>query len=216
MPCSRLIQGGDHLAVGAYAFGDIEGIAARHHRLGLAVVNVVDGAPALPLQREQVAESLRREERHLRAFALEHRVGGDGRAVHEIGGGIQRQTRLVERGNRAQVRRRRRARHLGDAHAACLEGHEIGERAADLDSHPSRFAHGCRRALSPIWTGDGIISALLLGGCGRYTGAPCAARTRGARGAGSDRDSALLFDCKGAVAAQSIHLKKFESGVSET
>ena len=168
VPRGRLVQGCDHLAVGAHALGDLEGIAARHHRLGLAVMDVVDGAPALALQDEQVAEALGGEERDPCALALEHRVGGDGRAVHEIASGGQRQTALVERGDGAQVGRMRRARHLGDAHAAALERDEIGERAADLDPHPDRVAHACPRTLSPVQVGGGVIPALPIGRCGGY------------------------------------------------
>ena len=149
LPRSPFIEGGHHLAMRANALGDFERIAARHHRLGLLVMNVVDGAPALPLQREQVAKSLRREERHLGTLALEHRVGGHGRAVDEIAGSLQRQTRLIQRCDGPAVRLRRGARHLGDAHTAGLERDEIGERTADLDPHPDSFAHACPRVLLP-------------------------------------------------------------------
>ena len=81
MPRRLFVQGGDDLTAGAHAFGNLEGVAARHHGLGLAVVDVVDGAPALPLQREQIAKPLGGEERDLRALALQYCVGRHGRAV---------------------------------------------------------------------------------------------------------------------------------------
>ena len=149
LPRSPFVEGGHHLAMRADALGDFERGAARHHRLGLPVMNVVDGAPALPLQREQVAKSLGGEERYLGALALEHRVGGHGRAVDEIAGRLQRQTRLIQRCDGPAVRLLRGARHFGDAHTAGLERDEIGERTADLDPHPDSLAHACPRALLP-------------------------------------------------------------------
>ena len=164
VPRCVLIQGDDHLPVRADAFGHLERVAARHHGLGLAVVNVVDGAPALPLEGEQIAEPLGGEERHLRTLALQHGVGGHGRAVHEILGDVQCQTRLVERCDRPAVRTLRRARHLCDTHAVRLERDEIGERAADLDPHPDSVAHACPRVLLPMRMGDGVIALSRLEG----------------------------------------------------
>ena len=137
----RLVEGGDHFAARSHAFRDLERVAARDHRFRLAVVDVVDGAPALALQGEDVAEPLGGEERDPGALALQHRVGRDGRAVHQIAGRVERETGLIERRDRAAVRRRRRARHLGDAHPTGLERDEVGERAADFDSHPGRAVH---------------------------------------------------------------------------
>ena len=136
------VESGDDLPVRSHALRDLERVAARDHRRRLPVVDVVDGAPALALQREHVAEALGREECDSGPFALEHRVGRDGRAVHEISGGVHCQTGFVERGDGSAVRLRGCARHLGDAHPIGLECDEIGERAPDLDPHPGRTSHG--------------------------------------------------------------------------
>ena len=156
MPRCRLVESADHLSVRPHAFRNLEGVAARDHRRRLPVVNVVDGTTALALQLEDVPESLGREECDPRPLALEHRVGRDGRSVHEIPGAGERDSRGIERGDRPPVGLRRRARHLGDAHATVLERYQVGEGPPDLDAHPDRRAHALARA--PAATGRPIVA----------------------------------------------------------
>ena len=71
-------------AVGAEPLGDLEAVLAAHRRRGLGVEQVVDVAPVVALHEQQVAEAARGDEGDARALALQHRVGGDGRAVAEV------------------------------------------------------------------------------------------------------------------------------------
>jgi hypothetical protein len=93
--------------------------------------------------------ALGRQEADLGAFALEQRVGGDGRAVDDrvrlgeepaqIGGKLRGQEREPVDQPDGRVGRRRGA--LGDREGALrVDRDQVGERAADVDTDPVRSA----------------------------------------------------------------------------
>jgi hypothetical protein len=93
--------------------------------------------------------ALGRQQADLGAFALEQRVGGDGRAVDDrfrlgeepaqIGGELRGQERKPVDEPDRRVGRRRGA--LGDREGALrVDRDEVGERAADVDADPVRSA----------------------------------------------------------------------------
>src|SRR5262249_9078052 len=90
---------------------------------------------------EQIAHAERGDEPGTRALLLEHRVDANGRAVTEIrhrGGpdAVAREERVEARRDADRLIGRRRRAFL-EAYRAVpvVHGHEIRERAADVDAH---------------------------------------------------------------------------------
>ena len=129
-----------------HALADLEGVAPRHDRLRLLVEQVVDLPAIVALQTEQVAKALGHQEGEARAFALENRVGGDGRAVREILDRGEVQPRRLDRVVRPDIRARRRAGYLGDHDPVAVEGDEIRECAADFDAYAHVLVLRCAGA----------------------------------------------------------------------
>ncbi len=132
--------------VGAQAFRRLEAILAAHRRRRLGIEEIVDVAPVVALHEQQVAKARGGDEGHARALAFQHGVGSDGRAVPQILDAREIDARGRERVEGTDIGAARRARHLGHDHAAVLDGHQIGEGAADLysDAHAVSGLRLCR------------------------------------------------------------------------
>jgi len=133
----------EHLAVGCHPFINLEHVAPRHDRLGLAVAQVVDRVLVVALEQQQVAGALGHEQADRGALAFEHGVGRHGRAVDELLDLRRVEAGGVERVHGAEIRARRRARHLRRQHGPALDRHQVGEGPAcfNADAHArSRFS----------------------------------------------------------------------------
>jgi hypothetical protein len=97
---------------------------------------------------ERVPEALGGQERGARALALDERVGGQGRAVHDGADGAGGRSRFFEERRDTLLDRVRRVFRGGEdlAHARgagrLVDHHEIGEGAADVHAEPRR--HGAQ------------------------------------------------------------------------
>ena len=146
------VEGDDDTALRVHALGHIEPQLARNQRLeGAGEAPVV--RPGAAAELEGVAEPAGRHESALRTLALQNRIGGDGGAVHDGLDARGRSTARVDARHEAVGLRARGARDLGDLEPAGLavEGEHVGERTADVDSHPvthSRISHVHRMFIS--------------------------------------------------------------------
>ena len=104
-------------AVGAHALGDFQAPMARHQRLGLGDVEVVELELPLPPDLERVAEAGRRDEAGDGALALDERVGEERRRVHDAGE-MSRLERAVAQ-DRADAGRRPREPDRRGSSAPC-------------------------------------------------------------------------------------------------
>ncbi len=142
-------RGGDHVARGRGALGDLDDQLARHRRgreLDLQVVHVV---AVLVADQQRVTEAGGRHDGGPADLALDEGVGDEGRGVHDrrrdvgrLDAGLGEQ--LAHAGAHAVERRLRRRQHLldDDLPGGRVEQHEVGERAADVDGEaPIRGAH---------------------------------------------------------------------------
>ena len=159
----------EHRPVPQHPLGDADAPRARHEVPRLAPVQVEVVRPRDALDAQDVAEAVRRQQRHVGAAALDQGVRGDGRAVHEV-----RDVRRLEPGLREGVEDRarrlaRRRRHLGHADVAALlvVQHEVREGAARVDSSPD--AH--RASLGRCRT---IVLSTIRESTGGYAGSRCA------------------------------------------
>ncbi len=92
---------------------------------------------AQPAQLEHVAEAGGGDERGDAASALEHRVGGDGRPVDDLGQVAVGGRELRDGRHHRVVVARRGGEELPDRGAAVvLAEHDVGEGAADVDPDP--------------------------------------------------------------------------------
>ena len=140
-PHLLLVERHEHAAASFQALADAPAAPPRCHegrRLRIHV-EVVHARALLPPQLEHVLEALCGEHGGDGALLLEHGIGGDGGAVDEA---------LDGRGGRARLREHAahgdghaleeilgRGRDLGQDEAALpVEGHDVGEGAADVDA----------------------------------------------------------------------------------
>ena len=147
-PRAVLVERLAHRAVGQQPFAHLAAQVSRHEgrrRIDEQVVHVV---ATLVANLERVPEALGGEERRARALALDERVGGERRAVHDRADGARGSPRLLEERRDALLDRVRRVFRRGEnlAHARgarrLVDHHEIGEGAADVDPEPRR--HGAQ------------------------------------------------------------------------
>ena len=150
------IEGSSHAAIGQHALVDLVAIAPIDDGRRLLIGEVVDVGPVVPLQRQDVLESARRDEGDRIALAFEHGVCRHGRAVRQILDRLKRNAAFNQRVEGAFVRARRYARHLRDLNARWANCHQVGECSADLDTHSHRIRLPrsslplcCGRVLSP-------------------------------------------------------------------
>src|SRR5262245_52126179 len=71
------VESGLDRTVGQNALGDLEACLARHDRLWLLVLKIIDALTTVTLQGQDVAEALRGDERRREPLALEDGVGGN-------------------------------------------------------------------------------------------------------------------------------------------
>lgn len=131
-----LIELLDHRAGGVDPFGDLEAIAPSHRWRGLGIAQIINVAAVMALQEQDVAEAPRGHEGNAGALALQDRVGGDGRAMHQVGDLARRDASGPQRRERPHIRPRRGAGDLGDPHLIIIDRHQVGEHAHfDADPH---------------------------------------------------------------------------------
>ena len=133
--------------IGQHPLVDGRAQAARDERRRRPPEQVVRVVPIAAPDLEHVAEAAGRDQTDAGAAPLEQRVQSDRRAVQEERGGtdaIGRERRL-DGHDHAALRRVGRARLLADDDLSGLvvAPHEVGERAADIDSQERR--HGPRQ-----------------------------------------------------------------------
>jgi hypothetical protein len=126
--------------LGPDALGNCDAALQRHERLGVVLAEPVEVRPRLAPQMEDVLEPLGRDERRARAFALEQRVRGDGRAVREA---LELSGADRLGGREHGLLLARRGRDLRRRHATLVDEHGVREGAADVDTEN---AHGANAA----------------------------------------------------------------------
>ena len=139
------VQAALDATVRARSLGDFEAQVARHERLRLGDLEVVQLVLALAADLERVAEARRRDEARERALALDQRVGEERGRVDHAGEVLGRQPSLAEQ--RADTRRHGARRVLvgGEdlatplAPAIVIVDHDVGEGAADVGPEAHRF-----------------------------------------------------------------------------
>ena len=143
-----IVERPDHLARRSDALGDLEAVLARHQRLGMVGLQIVDLGSRLAADLQQVLEAGRSDERNLASAPLDQRVGCNRGAVGEEG----QATLGGERTQALQNCARGIVGRGGDLVRARLAGRlvhqkEVGESAADVD--PERRAHRRPREARP-------------------------------------------------------------------
>ena len=124
-------------AVRPDALVDAEAAVEGHERLRMVVAQPVEMSSRLPPQVEEMLEPGGRDERCLRALALQKRVGRDRRPVREAlhvacaDGSSGREHRLLLASRCRNLRRR---------DAAILDQNGVRERAADIDAENAHAA----------------------------------------------------------------------------
>ena len=135
----RRFEREQHLALGVDPFGHGETVAALDQRPRLEPLQVVLALAVDALDERDVLEPRRGHVQHLGPTPLQHRVGGHRGAVHDALDGGARHRGLVQHAQQRAQRRVGRGRGLGDAHRPVgAERHQIGERAAGVDSQRRR------------------------------------------------------------------------------
>ncbi len=102
---------------------------AARHAIGLR--------PRSSAKLDHVAKAARGDHAGFRQPALQHRVGGGGRAVHDQVDAIDRKSGRTERRNDAEGLVVDRGRSLGDMHPAtvtAVDQKQVGEGSADIDA----------------------------------------------------------------------------------
>ena len=153
-PQPILVQRAVHGAVRPPPLRDLQPQRPLDQRLRMIEVDVVHLRPGLAADLEEVAEPVGGDQRDLAAAALDQRVGADGGAVGQAGhaGRVER----VRGQHFADPVDDRPVRAFGGRRQLVQDGavlaadrhHQIGERAADVDSDVDLSAHA-RSAVAP-------------------------------------------------------------------
>ncbi len=139
----RLVEGHEHLPGRAEALDDTDGAVARHERLRLLELRVVERGAHLTCDLEQIAEALRGHEAAARDLALDDRVRGDRRRVHDEADLRRLNVRLRERPVDSVheplgwVGRRRQRLRDRDAPGLLVDQGRVRKRPADVDCDPN-------------------------------------------------------------------------------
>ncbi len=145
-----LIELDQHLALGVDALAHLVAQIALDQRRVPPEEQIVRLRPVDAADLVDVAETLRGDERAVRAGALENGVDRDGGAVQEQRRRAKAQAGLAHAGLDPGDQRRRRGQRLAELERAgrLVEGGNIGEGAADIgrQSDPARLEHAQSRA----------------------------------------------------------------------
>ena len=140
-----LVERFEHRAVGGEAARELDDVAAAQQHRRAPPVDVVHLGPVRAADLVDVAEARGDEHREPRAAAFEQRVQRGGRAVDEVGDGLERRAQALDCGEDAVVLPLRDRRHLGRAQLAAVEPDGVGEGPADVDGNtPGRY---CQRTM---------------------------------------------------------------------
>ena len=150
LPRPVLVQGFDDLALVVAALVHLEAVPPLHERDGLVPLQVVVVLAVHPLDEHHVAETPRADETWQLRLALQQGVGGHGGAVHQVTDGAVVDTGPADDVVDGPMRLPGRAGRLGHLHLAGLlvEQRQVGERAADVDSHA--YSHRSPHLLWPM------------------------------------------------------------------
>ena len=145
------VERDEHVAPCVDAFSQLEGQAGVHDGGGRAKAQVVPVVldAGLASQAEHVGESLGGDQRDGPTGPLQDHVGGERRPVHEAADGARGDPGFGEHGTDslqdAAARVVRGGQHLPDPQATPPVGeHDIGERAADVDTEEVRAGGAVR------------------------------------------------------------------------
>ena len=139
-PDGRLVEGQLDAAVEAHALRHLDAQPARHQRRRILDAQVEQVVAALEAHIENVAEARRRQHAGDGAAALDHRVGDERRAMHDIADVADGDALLAQQGLDAGDDRLggivRRGQPLVHGHPATtrIEQRKVGERPADVDA----------------------------------------------------------------------------------
>ena len=144
----RDVEGLDDLTVGRDAFGHFErqrGIHRRRRRFERQVVSLVFD-PRVASELQEAAEPTRGDVGDRDIAALEDRVGGQRRTVHDPSHRLGRDARVRERELRTRDRSVGRMVRCGQLlddrnHAVRTGNDDVGEGAADVDAESERAGH---------------------------------------------------------------------------
>ena len=144
----RVVERSEHLALRAESLADHDRPVARHERLRLLELRVVEGRPHLARDLEQVAEPVGRHEAAPGDLPLDDRVRGDGRRVDDerhVAHGDATLREGTARGLHEPLRGvGGRRQHLRDRHLArpLVDEGRVGERPSDVDRQTNAHAAG--------------------------------------------------------------------------
>ena len=149
-------------AVGEDALGDLADESPRDQRARLLDLEVVDLVALLATDDQHVAKATRRQKPDAARLALDHDVRAEGGAVDRLRDVLPGDAGAADQVVQPRETRRGRIR-IGREPLACDElaarrlDYQVGERAADVESHPIRHAvrSGVRGARAPGDTGTG-------------------------------------------------------------
>ena len=146
-------------------------VVARDEWRRMMLRQIVQRCAVLTCEVQHVGEALRRDQSNSGAGPLEQHVRRYGRAMHEPRHGDRVQQ--IERRGDTVALVRRRARYLAGGHRSlAIDGHQVGERAADVDADGDA-GHAVRVALVAVRCGRASAHA-----SARCTGTTIAAMAR--------------------------------------
>src|SRR5262249_29072812 len=132
------VECGLYRAVGQDPLGHLEACGARHDRLRLLVLKIIDALTTVTLQGEDVAKALGGDERRREPLALEHGVGGNRWALRGSLDPGDRDAVGDERFKSAFAGRRRPASPLLYVNPVGPDGDQVRKRPPAPDAAPHK------------------------------------------------------------------------------
>jgi hypothetical protein len=156
---AALVERHQHISLGIDPLAHRKAQAARHQRWRQVDVDVVLLEAVFVPDFDDVAETFGRQQRGLRALALDHRVGGERRAMDDEADlawlNARRPDDRPQRRRHPLLRRTRRGERLRrKALLANLQRH-VGERAADIETEPDCGGR-CHAGIFNDWRSSSI------------------------------------------------------------